>query len=193
MSCPYCRWVASARSHSTYASPTARTAYPNRIAYPSGSNNFSILGQIFDNWLYLGLVPSYYLAAFYSGIVGGSGLLALGIWKGKPPKIIRFGLPSSTLVVFVVISVAYSYCNGLAKDAANVKEPKLNGASAAFEKCMSDPTLLIFAWAPTFRASHTPNHPHETHPLAGVTPRFHPSCSSSRLVDGGALPQEQRQ
>lgn len=108
--------------------------------------------HIFDNWLYLGLVPSYYLAAFYSGIVGGSGLLALGIWKGKPPKIIRFGLPSSTLVVFVVISVAYSYCNGLAKDAANAKEPKLNGASAAFEKCMSDPTLLIFAWAPTFLA-----------------------------------------
>ena len=145
-------------------SPTARIAYPNRIANPSGSHTFSILGQIFDNWLYLGLVPSYYLATFYSGIVGGSGLLALGIWKGTPLKIIRVGLPASALVVFVVISVAYNYCNGLAKDAANTKEPKLNGASAAFEKCMSDPTLLIFAWAPTFRASHTPKPPTQNPP-----------------------------
>jgi hypothetical protein len=27
--------------------------------------------RIFDNWLYLGLIPSYYLAVFYGGLTLG--------------------------------------------------------------------------------------------------------------------------
>jgi len=116
--------------------------------------------HIFDNWLYLGLVPSYYLAVFYSGLVLGSGMLALGVWDTPKasiwnkilggPKIVRFTLPASALVVFALIAGAYNRCNGRAQDAVSVKNP--NGASAAFEKCMSDPTLLLVVWVVTFGA-----------------------------------------
>jgi len=119
-----------------------------------------IAQHIFDNWLYLGLLPSYYLAVFYSGLVLGSGMLALGIWdnacllfllpKGKPSTSVRFAVPASALVVFVLIAGGYNHCNGLARAVASVKNPKLNGASDEFEKCMSDPILLFIVWAPTF-------------------------------------------
>ena len=130
------------------------------------------LGQIFDNWLYLGLLPSYYLAVFYSGLVLGSGMLALGIWdnacllfllpKGKPSTSVRFAVPASALVVFVLIAGGYNHCNGLARAVASVKNPKLNGASDEFEKCMSDPILLFIVWAPTFGANHPSTPPTQT-------------------------------
>ena len=115
-------------------------------------------------------MPSYYLAVFYSGLVLGSGMLALGIWdtpKGKPSKLLRaacIGVPASALIVFALIAGAYNRCNGLTQDAVSVKNP--NGASDMFEKCMSDPILLLVVWAPTFGASHAP--PTRTLPLAGV-------------------------
>jgi len=116
--------------------------------------------HIFDNWLYLGLVPSYYLAVFYSGLVLGTGMIAVGIWdctifspKGKPGTIVWFALPASALVVFALIAGAYYHCNGQAQAAdASAKNPKLNGASTAFEKCMTDPTLLLVVWVVTFGA-----------------------------------------
>ena len=97
-------------------------------------------------------------------------MLAAGIWdrvtpifspKGKPGTIVRFARPASALVVFALIAGAYYHCNGQAQAAdASAKNPKLNGASTAFEKCMSDPTLLLVVWFVTFGASHaSPAHP----------------------------------
>ena len=109
-------------------------------------------------------MPSYYLAVFYSGLVLGSGMLALGIWdspKGKPSKLLRaacIGVPASAIAAFALIAGAYNRCNGLAQHAASAKNP--NGGSAAFEKCMSDPILLLIVWVVTFGASHaSPAHP----------------------------------
>ena len=138
-------------------------------------------------------MPSYYLAVFYSGLVLGSGMLALGIWdnarllfllpKGKPPRRVLFGFLASSLLVFAVIAGAYNYCNGQAQYAASAKKPKLNAASVAFEGCMSDPKLLLIAWVPTFRASH-PQPPHN-HPQPPPTPlrwRSHLSCPTRPAV-----------
>ena len=109
-------------------------------------------------------MPSYYLAVFYTGLILGSGMLALGVWdtpKGKPSKLLRaacIGVPASALIVFALIAGAYNRCNGLAQHAASAKNP--NGGSAAFEKCMSDPILLLIVWVVTFGASHaSPAHP----------------------------------
>ena len=112
-----------------------------------------IAGHIFDNWLYLGLVPNYYLAVFYTGLTLGTGMLALGIWKCKPSKIVQFGLPASALAVFAFISGAYTHCNGVAKAAASAK----NGTpSAAFEGCVTNPVLLIVVFVVTFGAIPCP-------------------------------------
>ena len=118
-------------------------------------------------------MPSYYLAVFYTGLVLGTGMLTLGIWDrvtifsptGKPSTSVRFAVPASALVVFVLIAGGYNHCNGQARAAASAKNPKLNGASDKFEECMSDPILLLIVWAPTFGANHPSTPPHK---LAGV-------------------------
>jgi len=108
-----------------------------------------IAGHIFDNWLYLGLVPNYYLAVFYTGLTLGNGMLALGVWKCKPSKIVQFGLPASALAVFAFISGAYTHCNGVAKAAASAKN---GNPSATFEGCVTNPVLLIVVFVVTFGA-----------------------------------------
>jgi hypothetical protein len=61
--------------------------------------------HIFDNWLYLGLIPSYCLAVFYGGLTLGQSMLALGIWNGPPPPQ-GLLLPASGILTFVVIAFA---------------------------------------------------------------------------------------
>ena len=121
-------------------------------------------------------------------------MLALGIWdnacllflllKGKPSTSVRFAVPASALVVFVLIAGGYNHCNGLARAVASVKNPKLNGASDEFEKCMSDPILLFIVWAPTFGANHPSTPPHK---LAGVTPIV-PTRAAQYLSSFGRRP-----
>ena len=112
-----------------------------------------IAGHIFDNWLYLGLVPNYYLAVFYTGLTLGNGMLALGVWKCKPSKMVQFGLPASALAVFAFISGAYTHCNGVAKAAASAKN---GNPSATFEGCVTNPVLLIVVFVVTFGAIPCP-------------------------------------
>ena len=135
-------------------------------------------------------MPSYYLAVFYTGLILGSGMLALGVWdtpKGKPSKLLRaacIGVPASALIVFALIAGAYNRCNGLAQHAASAK--KSNGASAAFEKCMSDPILLLVVWVVTFGASHAP--PLIPFTLAGVHTYSVPPSLPQELSAFGRLP-----
>lgn len=130
-------------------------------------------------------MPSYYLAVFYTGLILGSGMLALGVWDTTKasiwdkilggPKIVRFTLPASAIAAFALIAGAYNRCNGLAQHAASAK--KSNGGSAAFEKCMSDPILLLVVWVVTFGASHASParpfpagvHTYRTHTRPAVT------------------------
>jgi hypothetical protein len=71
--------------------------------------------HIFDNWLYLGLIPSYYLAVFYGGLTLGQSMLALGIWNGPPPKHALL-LPASGILTFLAIAFAARDCLDAAAD-----------------------------------------------------------------------------
>jgi hypothetical protein len=88
--------------------------------------------HVFDNWLYLGLIPSYYLAVFYGGLTLGQSMLALGIWNVSPPKYVLYLLPASGVLTFAVIAYAASACREQAADAV------LTGPSDAFAECVQN-------------------------------------------------------
>lgn len=93
--------------------------------------------HIFDNWLYLGLVPTYYLATFYSGMALGQSLLALGVWNG-PPGYWSYVLPIASVLSFVSIAYSGIVCTRRAAAAAA-------GPDLTYGDCLSFlPFLSVF-------------------------------------------------
>jgi len=95
--------------------------------------------HVFDNWLYLGLIPTYYLATFYSGLALGQSLLALGAWNG-PPGCWTYILPIASLISFALIAHNGVTCTSQALEAAKVDvggEDDLDHASLVYGDCIS--------------------------------------------------------
>lgn len=86
--------------------------------------------HVFDNWLYLGLIPTYYLATFYSGLALGQSMLALGIWNGFPGYGWMVFLPVASLISFFTIVQNGIHCNKQARD--DISNPDL-----AYGDCIS--------------------------------------------------------
>eukprot|EP00978_Attheya_sp_CCMP212_P035723 scaffold157200_cov56-Attheya_sp.AAC.3 len=74
--------------------------------------------HVFDNWLYLGLIPTFYLATFYSGLAMGQSLLALGAWDGDPGCWMQI-LPIASVLSFVIIAGSGVSCTNAARGAEN--------------------------------------------------------------------------
>jgi len=72
--------------------------------------------HVFDNWLYLGLIPTYYLATFYSGLALGQTMLALGVWDGPPGRCWVIVLPLACIISFITIVRSGTHCTQQARD-----------------------------------------------------------------------------
>jgi hypothetical protein len=59
--------------------------------------------HVLYNWLYLGLIPSFYLATFYSGLALGKNMLALAVSDG-PPGCWHYMLALASVASFVAIA-----------------------------------------------------------------------------------------
>jgi len=106
--------------------------------------------HVFDNWLYLGLIPTYYLATFYSGLALGQSLLALGVWDGPPGCWMQI-LPIFSVLSFILISQSGVSCTSKAREAEILKDDQagdsanLSYADLAFGDCIPfAPFLLAF-------------------------------------------------
>ena len=63
-----------------------------------------VAGHLFDNWLYIGLIPTVYQAFFYGGLALGQSMLALGLWgEGRGPGLWMYILPTLSVLSFVSI------------------------------------------------------------------------------------------
>jgi hypothetical protein len=107
--------------------------------------------HVFDNWLYLGLIPTYYLATFYAGLTLGQSLLALGVWDGPPGCWMQI-LPIFSVLSFILISQSGVSCTSQAREAEMLQDDQagdsanhLSNADLAFGNCISFfPLLLAF-------------------------------------------------
>jgi hypothetical protein len=65
-----------------------------------------------------GLIPTYSLATFYSGLAMGQSLLALGAWDGCPGCWMQI-LPIASVLSFVIIAGSGVSCTNAARGAEN--------------------------------------------------------------------------
>jgi len=106
--------------------------------------------HVLFNWLYLGLIPSTFLATFYGGLALGMSMLALGAW-GSPPGPWLYILPMASVLSFGSILHGQTHCNQAAIAASTIAATNtvgtnelslstsmlLSDADIAYGKCLS--------------------------------------------------------
>lgn len=103
--------------------------------------------HVFDNWLYLGLIPTYYLATFYGGLALGQSFLALGVWHGYPGCWLQI-LPLASVLSFVLISLSGVSCVAKSRRADNDAETAGadEDADLVYGDCIALPLSFILAF-----------------------------------------------
>jgi len=139
-------WVDGERNKLVYSKTLMLVAMPV-LAVGAAAE---VAQHVFDNWLYLGLIPTYYLATFYGGLALGQSLLALGAWDGSP-GCWKYILPFGSVFSFVLISHGGVMCTSQAREAETLKSDQVAGdedlsyADLAFGDCISFlPFILAF-------------------------------------------------